>query len=345
MNDGDYLRLKYGWEAGQIQIVLPPAGLRDAQVGVFPFTAAGRQIIQGLPDPVLTDYELRAETAMVQALQQVMDTIADRIGQVQTAAGRQVWDGCLYGFHPRHDGPCVLVAHLPGKHSQKDHARKGKTPGAGGVAKTGRRQGFAKDSDVRSAYNYTDQKSGLRAKVVGIDRDSNPGEIEVEVSIRDKTGAEVGTAWRLVHEPTGDGEPGYVVHDSMALAPGTQGTGFGSRFNSHAEGVYREQGMDRIELAANVDVGGYAWARAGYDFDPRADVHGGLKVQERFDAAMRNEKFAPHRATVAALSARTGGSNPPTPAEWAMVGHTPGATMWAGKEIMLGSSWAGVKKL
>ena len=51
MNDGDYLRLKYGWEAGQIQIVLPPAGLRDAQVGVFPFTAAGRQIIQGLPDP------------------------------------------------------------------------------------------------------------------------------------------------------------------------------------------------------------------------------------------------------------------------------------------------------
>ena len=67
-----------------------------------------RQIIQGLPDPVLTDYELRAEQAMTEALQQVMDTIADRIGTVQTAAAaaRQVWDGCPYGLHPAHPGRC-----------------------------------------------------------------------------------------------------------------------------------------------------------------------------------------------------------------------------------------------
>ena len=65
-----------------------------------------RQIIEGLPDPVLADYERRAEAAMRVALQQVMDTVADRIGHIQTAAGREVWDGCPHGLHPRHDGPC-----------------------------------------------------------------------------------------------------------------------------------------------------------------------------------------------------------------------------------------------
>lgn len=69
--------------------------------------AAGRHIIQGLADPVLADYELRAETAMVQALQQVMDTIADRIGHIQTASLD------------------VLLAHLPGKHDQSTHGHGG----------------------------------------------------------------------------------------------------------------------------------------------------------------------------------------------------------------------------
>lgn len=46
-------------------------------------TAARRpvQIIEGIPDADLAAYELRAEAAMVQALQQVMDTIADRIAK------------------------------------------------------------------------------------------------------------------------------------------------------------------------------------------------------------------------------------------------------------------------
>ncbi len=34
-----------------------------------------------------------------------------------------------------------------------------------------------------------------------------------------------------------------------------------------------------------------------------------------------------------------------TPLDVAMVGHTPGATTWPGKEIMLDSDWQGVKML
>ncbi len=62
--------------------------------------------IEGLTDDQLRVFEARAEVAMVVALQQVMDTIADRIGAVRTAAGRERWDGCPYGFHAAHDGPC-----------------------------------------------------------------------------------------------------------------------------------------------------------------------------------------------------------------------------------------------
>lgn len=40
---------------------------------------APARIIEGIADADLAAYELRAEAAMVQALQQVMDTIADRI--------------------------------------------------------------------------------------------------------------------------------------------------------------------------------------------------------------------------------------------------------------------------
>lgn len=48
-------------------------------------TAARRpvKVIQGIPDGDLLAYELRAEAAMVQALQQVMDTIADRIAAIE----------------------------------------------------------------------------------------------------------------------------------------------------------------------------------------------------------------------------------------------------------------------
>lgn len=62
--------------------------------------------VGGLTDAELRVFETRAEAAMTIALQQVMDTVADRIGKVQTATGRQLWVGCPYGFHDRHDGPC-----------------------------------------------------------------------------------------------------------------------------------------------------------------------------------------------------------------------------------------------
>jgi hypothetical protein len=70
-------------------------------------------VITGLPDLTLDGYELAAEQAMLQALETVAVTVAARIGQIQVAsAARVVWDGCVYGFHPAHTGPCGGVAVL-----------------------------------------------------------------------------------------------------------------------------------------------------------------------------------------------------------------------------------------
>lgn len=86
------------------------------------------RIIEGIPDADLLAYELRAEAAMVQALQQVMDTVADRIGRTQTATGfvREVWDGCLFCLSPKHPGPCAKP------HAESDGGGDGHKPKGGG---------------------------------------------------------------------------------------------------------------------------------------------------------------------------------------------------------------------
>jgi hypothetical protein len=45
-----------------------------------------------------------------------------------TVTVREVWSGCPRCFADVHTGPCALVAHLPGKHNQKDHAGRKGTP-------------------------------------------------------------------------------------------------------------------------------------------------------------------------------------------------------------------------
>jgi GNAT superfamily N-acetyltransferase len=224
------------------------------------------------------------------------------------------------------------ILNHPGHRDQKSHGRKGG-------------DGFKRDKQVKAAYEFKDAKSGLTAKVTEIDHAGGfsgmAGRIEVEIKIYDRTGAEVGQASRTIVRPNGD-EPGYVIHQDLELQPGVQGTGFGSRFNAHAEEVYREQGMDRIELGANVDVGGYAWARAGYDFQPVGED--GIDTRS-FVAQRAREKAGGYDDATGQEIERVASKPDAAPIEFAMIGHTPGATTWPGKEIMLGSSWSGVKKL
>lgn len=64
-----------------------------------------------------------------------------------------------------------------------------------------------------------------------------------------------------------DDEGNVVVHhDNLTLKPEYQGRGWATAFNRHAWEGYRRGGVTKVRVDTAA-VGGYAWARAGYDFD------------------------------------------------------------------------------
>lgn len=186
------------------------------------------------------------------------------------------------------------------------------------------------DSAIRDTFEFHDAKTGLSSKVTDIihDRVST----EAQIAIFDRDGNQVGRAIRTIKSA----DRAEVHHDVLELDRGIQGQGFATRFNAHAEESYRGYGIRRITLRANQDVGGYAWARSGYDF---ADMNGRANVVNR--ARDRASHDVASRATIETVIAR----NDFLPIDLAMIGHTPGATTWPGKEIMLGSTWEAVKEL
>jgi GNAT superfamily N-acetyltransferase len=243
-------------------------------------------------------------------------------------AGKTLWTGCAFCLSPKHAGPCALVAHLPGKHDQSSHGKGGGRSGGGG------KPGALHDEQtIRNTFNFYDEQTGMTAEVASI-RSGGPGSSTyVDVNIMDRDGNIVGQAVRTIRPP---GQR-TVQHDGMALHPGMQGQGFATRFNTHAEASYREHGIKQITTTANIDVGGYSHARAGYDFvnnDARAEalVHVAIQTGNYGDGI---------RAEVNRLIRDPGA----TPIEIAMIGHTPGAKTWPGKEMLLGSMWEGVKTL
>jgi len=64
------------------------------------------------------------------------------------------------------------------------------------------------------------------------------------------------------------GKDGLVVkHEQLQLPASLRGGSINKRIFSDALDLYKARGIDKIELEANVDVGGYAWFR--YGFTPR----------------------------------------------------------------------------
>jgi hypothetical protein len=151
----------------------------------------------------------------------------------------------------------------------------------------------------------------------------------------DASGKQIGQACRTVHPAS----QARVNHNFLVLNEGHRGQGFATRFNAHAEDTYRANGIKAITLDADIDVGGYAWARAGYDFRNN-------RTRSSTVAWAYVESIKRHHPSSAISRFRELHNNGnATPLDLAMVGHTPGASTWPGKEIMLDSDWQGVKTL
>lgn len=165
---------------------------------------------------------------------------------------------------------------------------------------------------------------------------------QLEMNIRADDGELVGHFERHVYRnDVGDLE---VEHHLFKLDPDQQGKGIASQINRRMEELYAQWEIKAITLHANIDVGGYAWAKAGYDWDTTSED----KVETLRDSIgdMLFE-LGPQDPQVLAWGQSLDGpvKDWPLPYDLAMYGYKDGLTTWPGKKVMLGKKWLGRKEL
>ena len=208
---------------------------------------------------------------------------------------------------------------------------------------------------LRRVFEYTDPQTGaqvrLRSGLFNFDfehQDHSKRLVNANISIVDRDGKEIGSATRVIRSDPRTGEL-VVDHTQFNMDEGSQGGGLSSRWLQNAEKMYREAGVSEIRLSTT-SVGGYAWAKAGFDFAGR---HNMRRIADRFE--LRSEAPAhvygdspEAKQQMVKLAERARSRDPqdhPLPIEFAMIGWEPGAKDWPGKNGMIGSNWAGVKRL
>jgi hypothetical protein len=190
----------------------------------------------------------------------------------------------------------------------------------------------------------------VSARRFGGGPDGDNSGVIARLRITDADGNEVGYAERAIYRD--DNGDLVAVHEAFELDEGQRGGGLASAFNAHLTEWYRQQGVTRIELTANIDVGGYAWASAGYDFQ---DEHSANSVLDRLRGAVADlhgpEADAGRALLARAESSPFGSADYPTPFEISQLGRPEGpagqgrGATWLGKTVMLGSAWEGVRRL
>jgi len=108
-------------------------------------------------------------------------------------------------------------------------------------------------------------------------------DITVRLDVYDPERGHVGKIVRVFRR---DYDGSIVVeHNTLRLSPSAQGRGFAGAWNRFMADWYRYSGVDRIEVHASSTVGGYTWARAGFDWAPNTE-HRANAVLDRLRAEM-----------------------------------------------------------
>ena len=123
------------------------------------------------------------------------------------------------------------------------------------------------DSYVREMFNYRYTYKGKRfsAEVQHVYVDIE-GIVHIEGIIGDEEGEEIGAFARVISYDENTGKR-TVMHDGFKIDRDQQESGFGSSYFQFCEDNYIRQGFDTVKVHAGDTVGGYAWARLGFDFD------------------------------------------------------------------------------
>jgi hypothetical protein len=161
-------------------------------------------------------------------------------------------------------------------------------------------------------------------------------------SVRDPDKGMIGILERKIYH---DEQGRIVVHNTvMDLDDEATGKGFATAFNSAMESYYRRSGVDRVTVFAT-DDGGYAWARAGYDFDLRPErIESSVSSITTKIRAIYDSCSPADRSQLDDLLRRFEGRTIgyPTPNELASL---TGDDRELGRTLMKGTAWYGVRVL
>lgn len=186
----------------------------------------------------------------------------------------------------------------------------------------------------------------LQASVENVYRNQWDESIDIDGTIYDADGNWAGEFQRkFFRDESGDM---VVEHALLRIEDDYQGTGFSKVFNRTAENYYISHGIDKVNVHAALDVGGYAWAKQGFDWAPRGGATSSVKGQ--FDDVLSDPSLpgSVRRSGMdlrARLDLPTYEPDYPTPREVASWGYVQGASTWPGKQALLGSDWYGQKSL
>ena len=115
------------------------------------------------------------------------------------------------------------------------------------------------------AFEYGDDATGLRAEIQII-RIGYGDDFTIEGKITHVISGDAVGYFRRDFTLSDEDGSSIVKHDFFRLNAEYQNQGFGSRFYENSEIAYMNAGLDAIYLEADMAIGGYAWARMGFDF-------------------------------------------------------------------------------
>ena len=202
-------------------------------------------------------------------------------------------------------------------------------------------------TDIKAVYEMQ-MESGLRSEVTFSRYDSYDNAVTIEGTIRTPDNQRAGTFTRKIYTHTN----GSLTAENYYLKIDTpyQGHGFASEFNRRLENWYIANGFDSVQVHADIDKGGYSWARDGFDWRESSAVQarsilGRIRQKAEdlgdIDTMEQTEDLREQLSRSEYVSE----SDIPTPFELSNLGWEPGKTTWAGREGMLDSNWYGVKYL
>ena len=197
--------------------------------------------------------------------------------------------------------------------------------------------------DIKAIYEMR-MDSGLSSEVSYTRYDEYENAITIEGVIRTPDNQRAGTFTRKIYTHT-DGSLSAENY-YLKVEPAYQGHGFASEFNRNLENWYIANGFSSVRVHADIDKGGYSWARDGFDWESNP-AHSARTMIDRIrdEASRTNNTAAIDQLDDMAQKIDDLEDDIPTPFELSNIGWEPGKSEWPGRQGMMNSDWYGVKNL